>query len=113
MSTRSEKNKVCQSVIDWQNERQLKGWNPDQIKYEIGLLLTEDNKLILVDDSNLHEDTNIVVDFEEGKSGLYELHRDEDTGLYSISKSSSRKKKVEDEIENTEETEEETSEEEE
>lgn len=112
MSTRSEKNKVCQSVIDWQNERQLEGWTPDQIKYEIGLLLTEDNKLILVDESNLHEDTNTVVAFEEGKSGLYELHLDENTGLYSISKTSSRKSKK-DEIENTEETEEETSEEEE
>ena len=112
MSTRAEKNKVCQTILDWQNERGLEGWNEDQIDYGLGIQVIDKNTLIFVDESDLLAESNIIVEFKDGKSGLYKLEFDEETHLYSISKISSRNsKKVEDE--ETEETEEDTSEEEE
>ena len=103
MSTRVERNELCQQVLDWQTERELEGWNEDTIKYEIGVELIDGNKIVLVDDSNLDEKTNIVVEFKEGKSGSYQLKLDEETNLYSISKNSSgkNKEKVEEEPEET------------
>ena len=102
MSTRAEKNKVCQTVLDWQTERELENWNEDTIKYELGIIANE-NTLLLVDDSNLDEETNTLVEFEDGKFGSYTLNYDE--GLYSISKKTTRTRKEQVEGESSEEEE--------
>ena len=92
MATRTERNEVCQKVLDWQTERGLEGWNEDSIRHETGIQAINGNTLLLEDDSRIDTETDIEVVFKEGKHGSYKLDFDKETGLYSISKSSTRKK---------------------
>lgn len=106
MSTRTEKNQLLESIYEWQTSRQLKNWNVDQIRYEIGVTLIEHHAspVTLISEDKLVEIAfkENCENFTEEKYGKYTL-KAETPGSYFISKTSTTKKEevVEEEPEET------------
>lgn len=81
-------NELLESILEWQNKSGLEQWTDDNLRNQIGIVITEDFAVI-------SEDQEVEVEFT-GRSktkkqfGDYVITRDE--GLHTISKQKPKKK---------------------